>query len=414
MNITWIVGLVSLFPEAEKLLKGRDYEIKSTGGWIQASAQMLAKEKGISLSVVMVSPQVRELTVLKGVSINYYVIPDGRKGCWSKVLEDLKPDLVHIHGTENFANILAFFKEKRNEKVVVSIQGVAGPIAKYSYAGIPWIHKLIFTRPFDFYNNRLMFHDSYQQTFKKHSAEIIGLAKNVIGRTICDRSYVWSVNSEINYYFCNETLREDFYTGRWIYDNCTPTTIFISQASRPLKGLHLLLQALPLVRREYPNVKVRIAGDDFVKKETIKDKMKLTGYGNYISFLIRKFQLSDVVTFIGPQNAQGIKTELLNANLFISPSTIENSPNSLCEAQLLGVPCLSSYVGGASNMIPNEKCGELYRFDDIEEMAYKICRWFDVSKNFDNTEMIRVARNRHDAINNINTLVTIYKSIINE
>lgn len=64
-----------------------------------------------------------------------------------------------------------------------------------------------------------------------------------------------------------------------------------------------------------------------------------------------------------------VKRYLLS-NVFICPSTIENSPNSLCEAQLLGVPHIASYVGGTADLMKgNEEC--LYRFEETEMLAEK-------------------------------------------
>ena len=54
------------------------------------------------------------------------------------------------------------------------------------------------------------------------------------------------------------------------------------------------------------------------------------------------------------------------------PSSIENSPNSLGEAQLLGVPCIASDVGGVTDMIPNKECGIIYRFEEVELLAKHI------------------------------------------
>jgi glycosyltransferase involved in cell wall biosynthesis len=41
-----------------------------------------------------------------------------------------------------------------------------------------------------------------------------------------------------------------------------------------------------------------------------------------------------------------MKSEYLNCKVFVSPSPIENSPNSVWDAEILGVPTVASYVGG--------------------------------------------------------------------
>jgi Glycosyltransferase len=109
-----------------------------------------------------------------------------------------------------------------------------------------------------------------------------------------------------------------------------------------------------------------------------------------------------------------MKNEYLKANVFLSASTIENSPNSLGEAQLLGVPCLASYVGGVPDMIPNERCGQMYRFEDSEAMVYKIAQVFEQSKDFDNTEMRRVASERHSVACHVSDTIKIYRQIMKD
>lgn len=412
MKVLWIIGNINFFPEAIGLLNGSRVEIKATGGWIYASARMLVEDGTVSLAVACVSNQVKEVVCLKGEKLSYYVLPPGCKGKWQKVVEDFSPQIVHIHGTENHQNILDFLDECGNERVVVSMQGVLGPILKHAYDGIPTKERFLNTMPADFSRHTLLFRSKYYIDAAKYGDIIISKVNNIIGRTTFDRSYTWTINPDATYYKCNEILREEFYTGIWTYSSCTPYSIFLSQASYPIKGLHLLLRALPIVKKKYPDVKIRIAGGNFIKRHTWRDFIRLSGYGKYIGKEIKRLGLSESIFFTGPLAAREMQQEYLRANLFVSPSTIENSPNSLCEAQLLGVPCLSSYVGGVPEMIPNPACGEMYRYDDIEVLAYKICKMFETSKTFDNTEMRRVAQERHDALSNVKTLKTIYKEII--
>ena len=126
---------------------------------------------------------------------------------------------------------------------------------------------------------------------------------------------------------------------------------------------------------------------------------------------MRKMNVQDCITFTGPLNAEEMKTEMLNANMFLLPSAIENSPNALGEAQMLGVPCVSSRVGGVEDMIPNNDLGVMYRFSDINEMAYYICKVLDESPHFDNANMRKQAATRHDRDANSSELLSIYKTL---
>lgn len=416
MKVLWITNI--LFPEAEQLLTGTG-ELKASGGWMLGAAKALLQHEKIELYVATVSHKVKQLTRLDGLQIKYFILPLGRGNqdfnfeyCsfWKQVEAEIKPDIVHIHGTE-YSHGYAYMKACDSDNVVISIQGLTSAYYYYYYG----------MSKSEVYRN-LTFRDLLRGTVVKgqkqfmhrarYEVEMIKMAKHIIGRTSWDRSHVWAINPDAHYHFCNETLRPEFYTGdTWNYEKCTKHTIFISQAGYPIKGLHQVLKAMPLILRHYPDVTVRVAGADITKYKSLKDILKLSGYGKYIRTLIRKYGLTDKVLFTGSLNAQEMKSEYLKANVFVCPSSIENSPNSLGEAQILGTPCIASYVGGVMDMMKgNEDC--LYRFEDVEMLAERICKVFsDAGKQ---VNMRLVASERHNPQKNAKMLYLIYKAIINK
>lgn len=70
--------------------------------------------------------------------------------------------------------------------------------------------------------------------------------------------------------FCGEILRESFYVNRWKYEECDKEVIFFSQAHYPIKGLHIMLRALPIIKEYYPAVVLRIVGNNPQKKAIFK------------------------------------------------------------------------------------------------------------------------------------------------
>lgn len=106
MKVLWITNI--LFPEAEQLLTGSG-ELKTSGGWMLGSANALLQNMKIKLTVATVSAKVNKLTKLEGHKILYYILPMGKGNqdfnmdyCqyWVQVKDMVKPDVVHIHGTE--------------------------------------------------------------------------------------------------------------------------------------------------------------------------------------------------------------------------------------------------------------------------------------------------------------------------
>jgi glycosyltransferase involved in cell wall biosynthesis len=418
MKILWITNI--LFPEAQQLLSGNG-TLKATGGWMLGAAEAFIQLGKGKLSVATVSPLVNKLTRLNGKDMEYYIIPfdagnfrrnDGYRKYWRAIKDVLDPDIVHIFGTE-YSHGLAYVDECGSDSVVVSIQGLTSVYSRYYHQGISAYELL----------KNITFRDVIKRSgsllekysFKKRGNYEIDLLRKVyhiIGRTSWDKSHAWAINPKAKYHFCNETLRNEFYENTWEYSKCQKHSIFVSQANYPIKGLHMLLQALPLVLRDFPDTMVRVAGHDITYSLSWRERLKMTDYGKYIKKQIVNSNLSSNVTFTGALDAEQMKGEFLRANVFVSPSTIENSPNSVGEAQLLGVPCISSYVGGTMDMINKTSCGDLYRFEEFEMLAFKICEVFKNSAIFDNREMITEAQARHNRIGNANRLLEIYSNIL--
>lgn len=381
------------------------------------AADALVRRGDVSLSVASVSPLVDSLVRLQGEHIVYYVIPAGKGNLrenpeyqyyWKMINSEINPDIVHIHGTE-YSHGHAFMKSCGVENVIISIQGLKSACSEYYHYGMStWdiagnitfrdlLRGTIFKRQRDFRRSA------------RYEMDMLKMAKHVIGRTRWDRACIWAINPETEYHFCNETLRPEFYDGSvWDYDRCRRHSIFLSQAGYPLKGLHQVLKAMPLVLRHYPDAVLRVAGNDIVSTRSFMQKLKLTGYGKYIRNLIKKNGLSDHIEFVGNLDAGQMKNEYLKSNVFICPSALENSSNSLGEAQVLGVPCISSYVGGSVDMMKGNE-DNLYRFEDVEMLAYTICKVFaDEDRQPD---MRDAGLRRHDPEVNSEALTRIYNAV---
>lgn len=415
MNILWITN--TLFPEAVKLLTGKG-ELRASGGWMIGAANAITQSKDISLYVASVSSLVSKLTFVKGEHIGYYVLPIGKgnmrynkdfEPLWRKVSEEIEPQIVHIHGSE-YSHGLAYVNACGAENVVLSIQGMKSAYYYYYYYGIStWevfknitLHDIL---------SRSMFGE--KRLFKQSGElekDIISKLHHIIGRTSWDKARSWAINPEAKYHFCNETLRDEFYDGStWEFEKCSKHTIFLSQANNAIKGLHQVLKAMPIILQHYPDTIIRIAGGDLTQYRGIKGWRHYNGYMKFINSLLDKYRLRNKIVFLGPLNAEEMKNEYLNCNVFVCPSTIENSPNSLGEAQILGTPCIASYVGGIPDMMRGNE-DNLYRFEEVEMLAEKVCRVFSDGEN--QTDLSAIAAQRHDPLNNNQQLLSIYHKII--
>lgn len=417
MRVLWIVN--TLFPEAEALLTRRSVEIQGSGGWLPSLAESITNNGDVELYVASFSSLVSKTTLIKGEKHSFYILPfytlreyDKRyELLWKELKRECKPDIVHIHGTE-FSHGLTYVNACGNHHVVVSIQGMPSVICDYWYSGLSEKEiKRNITLKTLLYGNLIREKERKEKTIKQYEIELLGKVRYVIGRTSWDKAHTWAINPNLTYFHCGEILRIPFYEGCWQYERCRPHTIFLSQAGRALKGTHQLIKAMPIILRHYPDAKIRIAGDNIIDSSSWKKRLKMSGYGKILHKMISHYNLQTVISFTGPLNAEEMKNEYLHANVFVSPSSIENSPNSLCEAQVLGVPCVASYVGGTMDFIPNDNCGKLYRFDDVEMLAKAICDTFEESLRFDNNAMRDLALKRHDRVSVVDKQLKIYKKV---
>ncbi len=416
MKVLWITNI--LFPEAERLLTGNG-ELKASGGWMLGAAEALLLYSNINLTVATVSAKVKSLTKLEGNKITYYVLPMGHgnrrvnseyDSLWVQVKSEVLPDIVHIHGTE-FSHGYSYMRACGSDNVIISIQGMTSAYYYYYYGmSKSDIYKNLTLR--DILKGSII---KGQHQFKKrakYEIEMLRIAHNVIGRTSWDRAHVWAINPNVKYHFCNETLRPEFYVGpKWSYEKCHKHSIFLSQAGYPIKGLHQLLKAMPLILTHYPDATIRVAGGDITKCNSFKTYLHFSGYGRYIKNLIKHLHLTDNIMFIGNINAEDMKREYLNSNVFVCPSTIENSPNSLGEAQILGVPCIASYVGGVMDMMKGNE-DNLYRFEEVDMLAEKVCRVF--ANGDKQVDMSQLALARHNSTSNATALYSIYELILSK
>lgn len=417
MKLLW-VSLVEFPPLCEKLGKPNP----SHCGWLYSSAKSLLNNMlDLKLGVIVYSYGSR-LEEYNVEGITYYMVPsknmnktDKRQlaGC-KEALKRFHPDLIHIHGTEHSLAQAVCMANNGKVKTVVNIQGLAGPYTRYADGGLSFWDKILNITPLDIFRGTYLF--NAKRSFKQRTVcenYVITHVSDIIGRTMWDHDHVMTVNPKIHYHFMNETLRDSFYMEPiWSLDRCKKHTIFVSNSGSPLKGAHQVLKALAIVKKFYPNTVAKFCGSNVMNSD-FKTMLRFQGYHVYLRKLVQKLGLKEHVCFLGNLTESQMKQEFLDAHLYVMPSAIENSPNSLCEAQILGLPAVASYCGGTSSLVEEGKTGYMYRFEEIEMLAQCIMRLFDL-KDFSqlSSNERQTALARHDRETNANRLVEIYTQIL--
>ena len=405
MKVVWISNVV--FPGVAELIGLKNPVV---GGWMYSGAKSLISCGDIDLYVFSFA-NIRAVEKFIVNGINHVLIPKSMME--DSVLRELRgilPDIVHVHGTEYLHSFISIKAAKTlSIPSVVSIQGLVSVCDRYYYGGINFFEMVFNTTLRDIVRRDTFLHQKINfKNRAKYEVAAIKLVSNVIGRTDWDKFHVSNINNNIRYFDCNETLRDNFYGVNWNYEGCEKNSIFLSQAHYPIKGLHLFLDALSLIKKKIPDVSVYIAGNDFVNKK----------YKNYYAKIvekkIRKYNLWNNINFCGVLDESGMVSNYLRANVFVCPSVIENSSNSISEAQILGVPCVASMVGGVTNMINHMSDGLIYRLDDPVVMAEYIIKIFrdpSFARNL-SSNSVAMAKIRHCAPKNSENLLDIYKNCI--
>jgi len=411
-KILWLVNIP--LPEASILMGNVSIPF---AGWLVNSSEELASIDGIQLSIAFPCKKIKGNKMLVGKKVKYFPFARKKAALTENLLQIIaktSPDLVHIHGTE-YPHTLAMVNlcQAQAIKTIISIQGLLSITAQHFYASLPANAIYGFTLR-NIFNKDSIYLD--RKSFEKGGIlETSALRKvdNVIGRTTWDKVNTRQINPKITYYFCNEILRSSFYEQEWTLESCERNTIFLSQGRDSYKGLHYVIEAMPLILRQFPAAKVYVSGVDVTNADELKSFLLRTYYGKYIRKRIKKLGLQDHFVFTGVLNEKQMCVRYLQSHVFLCPSSIENSPNSLGEAMILGLPCVASYVGGVPDMLEHEKEGFLYQGDAPYMLAHYICELFandEIALRFSAAARAR-ANARHCKIENMKQLLRIYRSL---
>lgn len=414
-RVLWIVNMV--MPDLATHLK---IKTGSSGTWMVDLARRLVDVEHCELAIAAIYGS--ELRKYEVNGITYYTIPGKPSNMyfytkkyeqlWKIVNDEFKPDLVHLHGTE-YSHGLSFLRSCPSVKALLTIQGVMCKISEAAFDGISFNEAILsntlreWCRCSGMYMNNLL-----RKRNLKYEREIIERVDYVTGRTDWDRAIIERINPDINYYRIYYNLRDSFYSSRkWSIDHAEAHTIYASTSAQAvLKGGHILLKALSIVKKKYPDVKAY-----FLLPNTKDGKFVINnGYGKIVNKLIQKLDIEQNVTFIPPQATDGVIESMLRVNCAVIPSAMENASATLREAMHLGVPSIAAYRGGMAELIDEGKDGMLYDFPEYEVLAEKICKLFEDEQLARRISCgaIKKAEKWHDRDKNPADLDELYRTIL--
>lgn len=380
-----------------------------TGGWTQSLWTRLCDRDDLQMAIA--APTVSDSSdIMTGSDDSIYLSLPKRdrpgfstiiSGRFRELLKVFQPDVIHIHGTE-YPYGREWIRLYGNERVVISIQGLLSQIADSYLGGIDASEFPLTFRDLIKRDSPPRIAEEFRRRGEAEKDQIRNVS-HIIGRTSWDKTNTLALNPRVKYHYGGETLREPFYKAKWSYDRCVPHTIFLSQGYYPLKGLHKVIEALPEVIREFPDTKIRLAGINPFGESLFRRG----GYGAYLARQTKRLKVGDRIEILGSLPADRMLEEYLRANLFIVPSSLENSPNSLGEARMLEMPVLASNRGGIPDLVRD--CPDiLYEFDDTKTLAEKIKKVFRAGKDLMTS---RAPVDLYDPERNVTDIMKIYREV---
>ena len=417
MRVLWIGGSGCYVPSH----KGRGGY--NGGGWVASIQREVVKQDGIRLGVAFCKDGEPEKIVQEGVT--YYPVPNHIKskkdkvidflkindvtrdevvwpyyeGKFKQIIADFKPDVIHIFGSELYQNLAAFVTG--DIPTVLHIQGL---LSLYIYIFLPpsvseWQFIMSGMGLAGKYHNYQYL--AYWHRSVHREKAILKAVPHVIGRTDWDRQALAVLNPKAQYHYGGEILRDIFYEKK---ERKLPTgkPVITTIISFPTyKGYDVILHTSNILKNE--------VGMDF----------EWNVYGNVQpGFMEKHTGLKHEnlnVHLKGVASAEQLREALLGSTLYFHSSYVENSPNSVGEAQMTGIPVVASRVGGTDSMVEHGKTGFLYPVTDPYMAAYYIKRL--VEKQEENVAIGKAAREvaliRHDKSTIVAQLLDTYENIIN-
>ena len=415
MKVLWIVNL--MLPELAVALNKKT---GTSGTWLISLSKEIGEHPDVELAIACVAG--KEFVDKTVGNIRYFCIPgDGKTMLfynpklvkyWDMIEERFSPDIVHFHGTE-YTHGISYLRKYKNKKKLLTIQGIIAKTSQRHSGGLN-LRTMLINRTLSecVKFNGMIERKLLSRRNVKYETELIKSVSYATGRTDWDKFYIESINPDVKYFRCNYNLREEFYSAeKWSLEKCNRNYIYASTSAQvPMKGGHVVMRAIDLVRRKYPDIK-------FVFLANKVDNGKLVpnnGYTKYLCKLIKKLGIQNNVEFIPSQNANGIISLMQQAHVVVIPSAIENASSVLREAMHLGVPSIASFRGGIPHLVDDGKNGFLYEYPEFEYLSGRILEILDndylaneLSKN-----AITAAEKWHDKNKNLADMVNMYRAIM--
>ena len=387
------------------------YDVKNTGSWIEALEKIFKKflpEVGLGIAF----EHQNDIFKVNREGVTYYPIHIQRASSpiknyellrpnYLKVVEDFKPDVIHCFGTERWHyGLLA------KEFCVPIVIHIMGFMNIYDPMDEIVLHKHDYIKYFNYNPLKYLIHKREYKTKAENQAlerDVMSANKYFMGRTEWDKNVVKYYSPGSTYYHCEEAIREEIYNSpvRWSFHSRKKIRLITIGNAGSLKGNEMMLRTAWLLKDQFHF--------EFEWLYT-SDAYKMSFFERFAD--IRHDDVN--IRLIGRLNAEEIAKHLADADFYIHPSIIDNSPNTVCEAQLIGTPIISTNAGGIPSLIEDGKTGFMYPYSEPHALAFKIMNLAGQQALLEKVSVAEydISHQRHNPKSIAKRVKEIYKNVV--
>lgn len=396
-------------------------EIQSTGTWLIAMGQALLSNSTIELHNIAQSNKCIYKKESIGSLTQYYVPIEKlkRNGLPSsktikfivEIIKEINPDIIHVWGTENYWGLLTarnFIKGV----VLLEIQGLKYLVAKVYYGNLTLFELLKSINLKEILKPTTSLFAGKYRLYKwgKYEKEMIKAHENIATPSDWISFHVSLINKKCRKYRSGMILRKEFTESiQWDRKDVQDLVIFSSSnVAHAYKGLHVLFKSLFILKKKYPSIILKIAGNH------ILSGIKTKGYLKFLKNEAKNLGINESIKWLGPLNSKEIVCQLRSSHVNVIPSFVESYSMTLAEAMMVGTPTVVAFSGAMPELAHHCESALFYTATDEVMCAMqieKILKDKELAERLsDNARTIGLKR--HDAKAIISKQLKIYEELI--
>lgn len=398
MKVLWLCNYSLKYLQHQLKIK-IDNKSKHPIPWLYYLVQEISKIKDVELHILTLSSDLEKDYYIIEDGIHYhlikerpFVIPTLKFGSISKrkihsvnifwkkkvlkIIEEINPDVINIHGTEGNLQVLG---NNFDIPTVVWMQGLMNFVTKYQESSKYkyWLEN----------ENKIITHQKHFITFPGEMEQFI---KN------------HNPNAKFyNIYHPNPEYAFDMFN----LDITKTSDIIYAAEIVKRKGIEDFIEVTKRLKSKL-NIKSKIIG--FTGNEE---------YLKHIKELIKSEELENNIEFVGyVEEHSDVLMEIKKSKILLLPTYVDTGPRAVAESMTIGTPVISYNVDGLPEMIENNASGILVECGNIEKLTNAVEELLTNKKKVNKiiVNAFQIALEKYSPHKVVEQLLQLYSQILKE